>query len=69
VHQSSCSIVACVEHTGVYPMRTSRRSSSLAIVAMAGDVLLLCEASPALDEFEATGWKVLLGLTEPFFES
>jgi hypothetical protein len=36
---------------------------------MAGDVLLLCEASPALDEFEATGWKVLLGLTEPFFES
>lgn len=60
--------------TGVYPMRTNRRSSSSAMVAMMREFLRCCDASSALDEFEVTGWMGLptwgcLPELEFFFES
>ena len=53
----------------MYPMRTSRRSSSSAIVAMTGELGRFCDASAALNEFEATGGSVLARLAGRLFES
>jgi hypothetical protein len=66
--QRKCGVKVRVECTGVYPMRTSRRSSSSLMVAMMGVVVRFCDASAAFDEIEATGWVVLAELAAPFFE-
>lgn len=42
--------------TGVYPIRTSRRSSSSVIVAMLLWLWLIPTASALLDPFEMVGW-------------